>query len=53
MILLPFPAGPTLLFWTLVAMTGFRTHPEHTPALGFPDALGSPSLSAPLCLLSF
>jgi hypothetical protein len=20
-----------LLFWTIVAMTGFRTHPEHTP----------------------
>ena len=21
----------SLLFWTIVAMTGFRTHPEHTP----------------------
>jgi|RhiMetdeSRZDD1v2_1073273.scaffolds.fasta_scaffold185590_6 hypothetical protein len=23
----------TLLFWTIVAMTGFRTHPEHTPTM--------------------
>src|SRR5215831_17663256 len=28
----PYAGQEGLLFWTIVAMTGFRTHPEHTPA---------------------